>query len=417
MNRLKTLLLHHRGIAILAVLVAIILISWRETAISANHSENSKLSLKAFPAQHARWIQVKIKSGDSLTKIFSRYRISTIDLKAILKATKNASALKNLTVGKTISLSVNDENRQLLALSYPINLITTLEIKRVGHQFKATLIKKPITTGLGHASATLQHALFTRAVEAKINKNLLVQFSNIFSDKINFSKQVHPGDQIKILYQEYFVDGKKIGDGNIVAAEYRTRNKIYHAIRFHDQYYSALGQNLKIGILRAPLHYTHISSDFTLHRYHPILHISRPHYGTDYAAPMNTPVYAGAEGTVVYAGWERGYGRTLIIKTSPSYTTLYAHLNHFAKGIKRGKYVKQNQLVAYVGETGEATGPHLHYEIHVNGIPRNPRTVKLPNAAPIAKKYRAAFYATAKNYLSQMNQTTHMTHAKKLRPR
>ena len=273
----------------------------------------------------------------------------------------------------------------------------------------AKIVQQPIEKRLVFTAATIITSLSKAAKQAGLNNQQLMQLATIFQDKIDFNKNLRRGDHFNVLYTVDYLDGKRIRRGNIMAAEFTNRGKTYTAIRFtdsknHSGYYTPEGRSLKLSILRASLKYKRISSYFGSHRLHPILKIYRPHEGVDYAAPRGTPVKAAGNGVVTFIGRESGYGKVIFIQHNKKYATYYAHLSHYAKRLKRGNRVKQGQVIGYVGSTGLATGPHLHYEIRVNGIARDPLKVALPNAKSIPKAYLAEFKEHAAKFLNQLAQ-------------
>lgn len=264
---------------------------------------------------------------------------------------------------------------------------------------------------LEFVSGTIKSNLYHAGHTHGLSNRLIMQLSKIFSWKINFARELRPGDHFEILYQTYYLNGKKTKDGSIIAAQFTTHGKTYAAIRDVDAhgrsgYYTPKGLSVQRSLTRRPLYHARISSKFSLHRYHPILHIYRPHYGVDFAAPWGTPVHAAGNGVIVEKVHSRGYGRHIVIKHNRRYKTVYGHMARFAKHIYRGQYVKKGQIIGYVGNTGLSTGPHLHFEIRVNNIPRNPLRVKLPSAWPIAKKHLHAFKVKAKNLLARLKLQT-----------
>ncbi len=211
------------------------------------------------------------------------------------------------------------------------------------------------------------------------------------------------------MYEEIYRNGERIKDGDILAAEFINDGEVYRAVRYANpetkrmEYYTPEGKSMRKEFLRTPVNFTRISSRFTTKRYHPILQRFRSHKGVDYAAKRGTPIRAAGDGKVIFKGNKGGYGRTLIIQHGSKYTTLYAHLNSYNKKIRVGKRVKQGQTVAYVGSSGLATGPHLHYEFRVNGVHRNPQTVKLPSSQPVPKKHLADFEQAITPVLAQLD--------------
>jgi murein DD-endopeptidase MepM/ murein hydrolase activator NlpD len=213
---------------------------------------------------------------------------------------------------------------------------------------------------------------------------------------------------VYVLFQDYFLDNKKIKSGEIIAAEYKTMTNTYQAVRFTDPkgnsgYYAPDGTSMQKRFLPAPVKFTRISSLFNPKRWHPILHRFRHHEGVDYAAPYGTPIKSVANGTIALLGRKGGYGNTIIIKHDSSYSTLYGHLSRYASALKVGSHVQQGQLIGYVGSSGLATGPHLHFEFRINGVHRNPLTVALPNGKSITHAYRNKFHNEVKKLLAKLD--------------
>jgi len=228
----------------------------------------------------------------------------------------------------------------------------------------------------------------------------------IFGWDIDFALDIRKGDQFTLLYEEHFLDGEKVNEGAIIAAEFINQGNVYRAIRYTDtsgrsDYYSPDGLSMRKAFLRTPVDFRRISSRFGS-RKHPILNTLLLHKGVDYAAPKGTPIKASGDGKVSFVGVKGGYGRAVILTHGGRYSTLYAHMNSFKRGIKVGKRVKQGQVIGYVGNSGRATGPHLHYEFRVNGVHRNPLTVRLPNAQPIHSEDKEAFLQRTKSVLAQL---------------
>ena len=237
--------------------------------------------------------------------------------------------------------------------------------------------------------------------------NLTMQLANIFGWDIDFVMDIRKGDHFRLLYEELFLDGEKVGDGNILMAEFWNQGRHVTAFRYATKsgdidYLDLKGDSLRKEFIRSPVSFTRISSRFSTGRYHPVLHKVRAHKGIDYAAPRGTPVKAAGDGKVIHAGNKGGYGRTVIVQHGQSYTTLYAHLNGYAKGIRTGKRVRQGDVIGYVGSSGLATGPHLHYEFRLNGVHRNPLTVPLPKARGIPDNERKEFLVHANKLRNQL---------------
>ena len=250
-------------------------------------------------------------------------------------------------------------------------------------------------------------SLFLAGQRAGLSDKLIMEMVSLFGWDIDFALDIRKGDEFKLIYQEQYKDDQKVGDGPIVAAVFTNRNEAFRAVRYttpdgDTNYYNENGASMRKAFLRTPLKFSRISSRFNLRRKHPVLNRIRAHKGVDYAAPTGTPIKATGDGTVTLAGRKGGYGRTVILKHGGTRSTLYAHMSSISKNIRRGKRVKQGQIIGYVGKSGLATGPHLHYEFRVNGVHRNPLTVKFPNASGVPKKYLADFKQQTAVHLAQL---------------
>lgn len=357
----------------------------------------------------ADWKPLKVKSGDSLSVLFDRANITPAQLLQLMKLGNATNELKRIHPGDTIKVINNDEGK-LLALNYQIDGIRYLQVERdKNDQLVANVLKHHIEVRTAYASAEIDSSLFLASAKAGLSQNITMELANVFGWDIDFSLDIRKGDKFTVIYEQRFKNGTKIKDGNILAAEFTNQGKIHRALRYTDPvtnyagYYSPSGHSLRKAFLRSPVKFGRISSRFTKKRYHPILHKFRSHKGVDYAAGRGTPIRASGDGKIIYKGNKGGYGRTLIIKHGSRYTTLYAHLNSYNKKIRSGSRVKQGQVIGYVGSSGLASGPHLHYEFRVNGVHRNPLTVKFPSTKPIPKRYRDNFELTTNDYVAQLD--------------
>ena len=234
-----------------------------------------------------------------------------------------------------------------------------------------------------------------------------MEVANIFGWDIDFALDIRKGDNFTLLYEELYLDGEKIEDGNILAAEFINHGKTYQAVQFtdgagHTDYYSLDGKSMRKQFLRTPVEFSRISSRFNLKRKHPVLNRIRAHKGVDYAAPRGTPIKTTASGRIIHRGKKGGYGNAIIIQHGSKYSTLYAHMSKYRGGLKKGSRVRQGQVIGYIGSSGLATGPHLHYELRVNGVHRDPLRVKLPGAKPLDNKYMTDFKSKADNLIARL---------------
>jgi len=291
--------------------------------------------------------------------------------------------------------------------SAKISKTDTLLITQGKEGYQATLIQKKPDVRLKKAKTTIKTSLSASAQKAGLSSKVIMELATLFGWDIDFALDVRKGDSFKVLYEEKFIEGKKIDDGDIIAAKFTNQGKTYEAVRFIDKkgnksYYTPDGLNIKKEFMRTPVANSRISSGFDLNRKHPVLHQIRAHKGVDYAAPTGTPIKATGDGKVIFIGRKGGYGKAIIIQHGHAISTLYGHLSTFSTNTKLGSKVKQGQVIGYVGATGLATGPHLHYEFRVHGVHRNPVTVKLPKGQPIAVQYKKEFTTQAKRLMAEL---------------
>ncbi len=349
------------------------------------------------------WRSTRVKAGESLSLIFSRLGFSARELQDILALGKPVARLKKIFPKDELRYQADGQGR-LQALSYRYDDEHSLLIQRQQDGYTARTINHPIEHRRKYATAVIEDSLFLAAQKAGLSDRLTMELAGIFGWDIDFVLDIRKGDEFTLIYDELYQEGEKLRDGAILAAEFTNRNKTYRAIRFSDgHYYSEKGNSLRKAFLRTPVNFTRISSRFSLGRKHPILHHIRAHHGVDYAAPSRTPIKATGDGRITYKGRKGGYGRVIVIQHGSRYSTLYAHMSGYRRGMHTGKRVKQGETIGYVGQSGLATGPHLHYEFRVNGVHRNPLTVKLPDARPLKKSQMASFKAMARPLLAQLD--------------
>ncbi len=377
-----------------------------------NHNALNKAlsSVKEEIAEEAsvntRTLTVKVKKGDTLSAIFKRHNLSSSSLYKIINSGKAAKQLTRIKPGQTFSI-VLDEHNEIIQLEFDINKVDTLLISRNDKGYTPEIKSKEIETRQQFTAGIINNSLFYDGQKAGLNSALIMKLAHIFGWDVDFALDIRKGDSFAVLYEEQYVDGKKINSGNILSAEFVNQGKVFRAIRYtdasgHTDYYSEKGLSMRKAFLRTPVAFSRISSRFSTGRKHPVLNKIRAHKGVDYAASRGTPIKAVGDGKVIFKGRKGGYGRVIILQHGSKYTTLYAHMNAYNKKLRNGSRVKQGQVIGYVGSSGLATGPHLHYEFRISGVHRNPLTVKLPSAAPISKKYRADFKVAAETLISQL---------------
>ena len=370
---------------------------------------NSKTEIKkqsAFRVEH-NWIELTVKRGDSLSSLFDKAKIKPDQIVELMKLSE-AHALRKIHPGDIIKVTHNDEG-QLTALHYDINAAQFLRVIQKDDGLAAKVLKHDIETRQAYATAEIESSLFLASQKAGLSQNITMELANVFGWDIDFALDIRGGDRFTVIYEEIFKDGEKIKDGNILAAEFINQGKTHRALRYVNPtsgvagYYSPDGLSLGKAFLRSPVKFSRISSRFTTRRYHPVLHKFRSHKGVDYAASRGTPVRASGDGKISFRAKKGGYGNVVMIKHGGRYTTVYAHLSNFDRKARLGNKVKQGQVIGYVGSTGLASGPHLHYEFRVNGVHRNPLTVKFPSTKPIPDRHRDNFELTTQNFVAQLD--------------
>ncbi len=367
-----------------------------------------------IPSEQQKWQTIKIQSGDTLTSILQSLPISSVqkkDLNSFIKAhsTGAGKAVVNIRPGQSMKILLDQDNN-LKTIKLAVTHNKTLFIDQiVPRNYKIYQEEKPIVRKLNFASNKITGSFFTAAQAVGLNDTLIMEMAEIFGWDIDFVMDIRPNDKFRILYEEKFVENEKIGIGHILAAEFINQGQIYQAVRFTDLqgragYYSPEGYSMNKAFLRNPVKFTRIGSKFSTSRHHPILHRIRAHKGVDYVAPSGTPVKAAGDGRVVFVGKKGGYGNVVELQHGNKYSTHYAHLSNFAQKLTRNSFVKQGQIIGYVGRTGLATGDHLHYEFRVDGVHRDPLTVQLPKSMPLPNKYRAKFLSHAQQMISLLNE-------------
>ncbi|WP_211827665.1 OapA family protein [Kistimonas asteriae] len=370
---------------------------------AAGSSQTQKAETPAAPPIH--WKSVTIKSGDTLSVIFSKQGLSANTLHKLVSSSKEGKSLASIRPGQTLEFGLIDG--ELQQLRYIRTRLESLHFSRNEDSFTAEeVIRKP-EIRQNHVAGVITDSLFLSANRAGLPDKLTMELANIFGWDIDFVLDIRSNDSFSLIYEEKFLDGKSIGYGDILAAEFQNRGETYRAIRYTDNkgktdYYSPEGESLRKSFIRTPVDFTRISSGYNPNRKHPIFKTNRPHRAVDYAAPSGTPIKASGDGVIHFAGKQRGYGNVVYINHPNSITTVYAHMRNVRKGMRKGIRVKQGQVIGYVGMTGYATGPHLHYEFRVNGVHRNPLKVKLPDAKPLPKSEMAHFGRITRVMLAEL---------------
>ena len=351
------------------------------------------------------WEQVVVKRGDTLSSIFSRLEMHS-QLAPILALGDPTRVLTSIHPGQTFR--VRRSAAGLAELVYDIDDMRSLRIWHDDRGYHAETAMRELEVREAHATGTIRHSLFQAGLEAGMSENLIMELATIFGWDIDFVLDIRAGDQFTVVYEEYYRDGEKLRDGRILAAEFVNQGRDFRAAYFDGEgaragYYSPDGHSMRKAFLRAPVDFHRISSGFQRARKHPILGKVRAHKGVDYAAVTGTPIKAAGDGKIVFRGVKGGYGNVIIIQHGATYSTLYGHMSRFRGGLRTGSRVKQGQIIGYVGQSGLATGPHLHYEFRVNGVHRNPLTIKLPTAEPLPEQVITRFQTHAAPLFAQLD--------------
>jgi len=361
---------------------------------------NTQTPLKIDEAVSLQWQSVTVKSGDNLALIFERAGFSPRTLHDITSIGKASSPLKKIMPGQTIRFGKNDSGK-LVELQYKQSIVRSLIVKATDDGYKVTTKTRELEIRETLASAKIDSNFWNAGINAGLEPSVIMNLANIFGWDIDFGLDIRKGDHFNIIFETKFLDGTEVKTGNIIAAEFVNQGQSFQAIRHTDgQYYSASGRSMRKAFLRAPVNFKYISSSFNPRRLHPVTGNIRAHNGIDYAAKRGTPIQASGSGTVIASSYSKYNGNYIFIKHGERYVTKYLHLTK--KYVRKGARVKQGQKIGTVGSTGRVTGAHLHYEFLVNGVHRNPRTVKLPKAQSIAKTEKKAFLTISENRMAQL---------------
>ena len=340
------------------------------------------------------WREERFGRGDTVSDLLVRLDVNDQDARAFLAEIKRGRSLQWLRPGTTVQARTAEDG-SLLALRYITSKGQLIDFNKQGAEFKALEQQLPLEPQQRMKSGEIRSSLFAAADAAGLSDSVAIQIADIFSGDIDFHRDLRRGDKFTVIYEMFYHEGHAIKTGRVLATEFVNQGKSYRAVWFQDAegkggYYTPDGKNLRKAFLRSPLAFSRVSSGFAM-RFHPILKLWRAHKGVDYAAPVGTQVKATADGTVEFVGAQGGYGKVVMLKHQSRCHTRYAHLSRFASGLREGARVQQGDVIGYVGQTGWATGPHLHYEFRVNDDVRNPLTIALPAALPIAADQMAAF--------------------------
>jgi len=344
------------------------------------------------------WREERIQRGDTIASLLARLQVDDPAAIRSLRGTQEAKAFYQLVPGRTIRAKTTTDGK-LIALRYLNgNNLFSAERGEAGYAISeqpAHLEQRTLMT-----SGEIRSSLFAATDAANLSDAVAIQIADIFSTDIDFHKDLRKGDRFTVVYEVFYHLGDMVKTGRVLGAEFINQGKSYQALYFQNGegnggYYTLEGKNIRKAFLRSPIEFSRISSGFTNARYHPVLKEWRAHKGIDYAAPTGTRIKVTADGVVEFAGRQGGYGNLIVVRHQSRFTTWYGHLSGIAKGLRKGSRVSQSDVIGYVGATGLATGPHLHYEFRINDVHQNPLRVVMPSAAPITADQKPVFDAVA----------------------
>lgn len=353
------------------------------------------------------WRNEHVQRGDTVSELLRRMNVEDAAAAEYLRRNQDAKSFRQLAVGKAVQAET-DADGNLLALRYLSNSNSQIVIEKNSGSFKSSVLPAQLEQRVLMRTGEIKSSLFAATDEAGLPDAAAYQLAEIFGGDIDFHRDLRKGDKFSVTYEMTYSNGEPVRTGRIQAAEFINQGNSYQVVYFqtdssHGDYYTPDGKSVRKAFLRSPLEFSRISSGFSLSRLHPVLNTWRSHKGVDYAAPTGTKVKVTADGTVSFIGKKGGYGNVVMIKHQGRYSTVYGHLSRFPKGLHRGQHVVQGDVIGYVGMTGLATGPHLHYEFRIDGQQRDPLRVALPDSKPIPASQRTAFLEATRSLTDSLS--------------
>jgi murein DD-endopeptidase MepM/ murein hydrolase activator NlpD len=374
--------------------MSVALVAVAGSLLSCSSLKDSSTPLPGSSSAAAQEIKGVVRPGETMFDIFQRYGLSIRELLSIREASAGIHRIKKISAGQPYRIRLDGDNN-VLSLTYRIDDETFLRITRADLDFRAEKVEIPFERKVGSVGGVIETSLYDSLGNGGESAQIAYDVADIFSWDIDFTTDLQPGDSFRVVVEELWLDGRFQRYGNVLAAEFRNDGTTFRAYRYEVNgnagYFDDNGNSLRKAFLKAPLNFRRISSGFSRSRLHPILKIRRPHLGVDYVAPAGTPVSALGDGTVRFAAWKGANGRLVVLSHSRGYKTYYGHLSRIARGIRTGARVRQGDVIGYVGASGRATGPHLHFQVAQNGRVLNPHSMKLPRGIGIPKTEMADF--------------------------
>jgi murein DD-endopeptidase MepM/ murein hydrolase activator NlpD len=367
-------------------------------------------AIRVSQSEEGYWREEQVRRGDTLGSLLARLGVDDAVAQRFLRTDAGAQSLHALHPGRSFR-ALTDEDGRLIALRSASRAGEVLTVSG-GETDEAPFVARTDSVdgdvSLELRANEIRTSLFAAADDVGVPDSVTSQLADIFAGDIDFHHDLHAGDRFTVVYEMRRIDGAPQGPGKIVAAEFVNDGVPYRAFRWQSSdgsegYYDESGRSRRKAFLRSPLGFTRVTSGFSLARFHPFLQAWHAHKGADFAAPEGTPVHAAGAGIVIVAGEQTGYGNVVMLQHGPTYTTVYAHLSRFAKALKSGSHVGQGDVIGYVGDTGWATGPHLHYEFRVDNVQMNPLTVPLPDGEPVPANQRADYALGIRPFAAELS--------------
>lgn len=396
---------------LLAVVSAFGIIPQSEIQFTFNQKVVEEISLPAATQVEGHsdiyWRTERVQRGDTINELLHRLKIDDTAASNFMRSEKAAQPLLQLSPGKIVQAETFADG-SLVALRFNNVNGKQFIIEKTNSGFSTRTLELQTEKRVLFRTGLINSTLFAATDAAGLSDAAASQLADIFSGDIDFHRDLRKGDRFSVILEMNYSNGEPLSTGNILAAEFINQGKTYKAFYFetspnHGSYFSSDGKSMRKAFLRSPIEFSRVSSGFKLSRFHPVLNKWRAHKGVDYASPIGTKVKVTADGTIEFVGKQGGYGNVITVKHQGRYTTVYGHLSRFASGLHRGQKVLQGDIIGYVGKTGLATGPHLHYEFKINGQQYDPLRVALPDAKPISAVQKAQFLTATASIRERLN--------------
>jgi len=396
---------------LLAVVSAFGIIPQSEIGFTFNQNVVEEISLPATlqvtGSEDIFWRTERVQRGDTVAELLRRLNVDDINASNYLRNHKAAASLYRIPAGKDIQAETRADG-SLISLRFINDSGSHVIIEKTEDSYSTRVLGAQIEKRILMRTGEINYTLFAATDAAGMSDAAANQLADIFSGDIDFHRDLRKGDKFSVIYEMNYSNGEAVSTGNILAAEFINQGHQYRAVYYemaknHGSYFSPDGKNMRKAFLRSPIEFSRVSSGFTLSRFHPVLNKWRAHKGVDYAAATGTKVKVTADGTIDFIGQQGGYGNVVMVNHQGRYSTVYGHLSRFATGLRRGQRVTQGDIIAYVGQSGLATGPHLHYEFKIDGQQRDPLRVALPDARPINAVQKEQFQAATSNIIDRLS--------------